>query len=157
MQMDRTRVIFIAIVGLALIIACVAGALTMFSNNAATPTPVAQVATTAAVNTCSPSLIRVEADEGTYNLHVMIRFEIERGLLSGALAVKDVPDAWNAKYKDYLGLKVPDDRRGCLQDVHWSFGLVGYARRITETAAVAQWIAQALAENDLDRTCFLGS
>lgn len=79
-----------------------------------------------AVNTCTPSFIRVEADEGTYNLHVMIRFEIERGLLSGSLAVKDVPAAWNAKYKEYLGVKVPDDRRGCLQDVHWSFGLVGY-------------------------------
>jgi carboxypeptidase Taq len=79
-----------------------------------------------AVNTCTPSFIRVEADEGTYNLHVMIRFEIERGLLSGSLSIKDVPGAWNAKYKEYLGLKVPDDRRGCLQDVHWSFGLVGY-------------------------------
>jgi len=79
-----------------------------------------------AVNTCTPSLIRVEADEGTYNLHVMIRFEIERALLSGSLAVKDVPGVWNAKYREYLGVKVPDDRRGCLQDVHWSFGLVGY-------------------------------
>ncbi len=80
----------------------------------------------AAVNTVKPSLIRVEADEGTYNMHVMIRFEIERALLRGDLAVKDVPAAWNARYKDYLGVKVPDDRRGCLQDVHWSFGLIGY-------------------------------
>ncbi len=80
----------------------------------------------AAVNTTTPSLIRVEADEGTYNMHVMIRFEIERALLSGDMKVKDVPAAWNDRYADFLGIKVPDDRRGCLQDVHWSFGLVGY-------------------------------
>jgi carboxypeptidase Taq len=80
----------------------------------------------AAVNTTTPSLIRVEADEGTYNMHVMIRFEIERALLSGDMKVKDVPSAWNERYADFLGVKVPDDRRGCLQDVHWSFGLVGY-------------------------------
>jgi carboxypeptidase Taq len=79
-----------------------------------------------AVNTCTPSFIRVEADEATYNMHVMVRFEIERGLLNGTLNVKDVPGVWNAKYAEYLGVKVPDDRRGCLQDVHWSFGLIGY-------------------------------
>jgi carboxypeptidase Taq len=81
---------------------------------------------TLATNTITPSLIRVEADEGTYNLHVMIRFEIERGLFSGAIKPKDVPSVWNAKYKEQLGVVVPDDRRGCLQDVHWSFGLFGY-------------------------------
>jgi carboxypeptidase Taq len=79
-----------------------------------------------AVNTCSPSFIRVEADEGTYNLHVMLRFELERALFSGDLAVKDLPEAWNEKFKSMFGLEVPDDRRGCLQDVHWSFGLMGY-------------------------------
>lgn len=79
-----------------------------------------------AVNTAKPSLIRVEADEATYNMHVMIRFEIERGLLSGNIKVKDVPGEWNRRYKEYLGIDVPDDRRGCLQDVHWSFGLIGY-------------------------------
>jgi carboxypeptidase Taq len=79
-----------------------------------------------AVNTCTPSFIRVEADESTYNLHVMIRFEIERGLVSGAVRVADVPSVWNKAYKDYLGVDVPDDRRGCLQDVHWAFGLIGY-------------------------------
>ncbi|MFO0859948.1 MAG: carboxypeptidase M32 [Phycisphaerales bacterium] len=78
------------------------------------------------VNTVKPSLIRVEADEGTYNMHVMVRFEMERALLSGAMKVKDVPGEWNRRYKDYLGIDVPDDRRGCLQDVHWSFGLIGY-------------------------------
>lgn len=79
-----------------------------------------------AVNIVSPSFIRVEADEATYNLHVMLRFELERGLISGALKVADVPGEWNRRFKDYLGVDVPDDRRGCLQDVHWSFGLIGY-------------------------------
>jgi carboxypeptidase Taq len=79
-----------------------------------------------AVNTVTPSLIRVEADETTYNIHVMIRFEIERLLIRGEMPVKDIPREWNRRYAEYLGVKVPDDRRGCLQDVHWSFGLLGY-------------------------------
>ncbi len=79
-----------------------------------------------AVNIVTPSYIRVEADEATYNLHVMLRFEMERALVSGGLKVADVPATWNAKFKDYFGIDVPDDRRGCLQDVHWSFGLIGY-------------------------------
>jgi len=80
----------------------------------------------AAVNVARPSLIRVEADETTYNMHVMIRFELERALLSGSLKVKDLPGEWNKRYADYLGVKVPDDRRGCMQDVHWAAGLIGY-------------------------------
>lgn len=80
----------------------------------------------AAVNTATPSFIRVEADEATYNLHVMLRFGLERSLIAGDLKVKDLPGEWNSRFKSYLGLEVPDDRRGCLQDVHWSFGLVGY-------------------------------
>lgn len=79
-----------------------------------------------AVNIVTPSYIRVEADEATYNLHVMLRFEIERRLFTGDLAVKDVPHAWSKRFKELFGIEVPDDRRGCLQDVHWSFGLVGY-------------------------------
>lgn len=79
-----------------------------------------------ASNVVQRSFIRVEADEATYNLHVMLRFNIERALVSGDLAVKDLPRAWNSMFKDYLGLKVPNDRVGCLQDVHWAFGLVGY-------------------------------
>ena len=79
-----------------------------------------------AVNRVEPSLIRVEADEVTYNLHIMARFELELALLEGTLEVKDVPEAWNAKYEDYLGLTPPDDALGCLQDVHWSVGLFGY-------------------------------
>ncbi|MEO0511495.1 MAG: carboxypeptidase M32 [Planctomycetota bacterium] len=81
---------------------------------------------TRAVNTVEPSLIRVEADEGTYNLHVMIRYELERSLIREDLSIGDLPGAWNERYRDLLGIEVPDDRRGCLQDVHWSFGLVGY-------------------------------
>jgi len=79
-----------------------------------------------AVNRVEPSLIRVEADEVTYNLHIMVRFELECELLSGSLAVKDLPEAWNAKYQSYLGITPPTDREGCLQDVHWSGGSIGY-------------------------------
>jgi carboxypeptidase Taq len=79
-----------------------------------------------ATNTATPSLIRVEADEATYNLHVMLRFDVERGLISGRLNVKDLPGEWNAAVTRYLGITPPDDRRGCLQDVHWSAGLIGY-------------------------------
>lgn len=79
-----------------------------------------------AANTAKPSFIRVEADEATYNLHIMLRFGIERALLRGDLEAKDVPGAWNAAFKDMLGLDVPDNRRGCLQDIHWSAGLIGY-------------------------------
>jgi len=79
-----------------------------------------------AINHVTPSLIRVEADECTYNLHVIVRFEIELALVEGDLAAADVPAAWNEKMKGYLGLDVPDDARGCLQDIHWSHGSMGY-------------------------------
>ncbi len=79
-----------------------------------------------AVNAVRPSLIRVEADEATYNLHVALRFELELALLDGSLAVADLPGAWAEKVRAYLGLAVPTDREGCLQDIHWSFGGVGY-------------------------------
>jgi carboxypeptidase Taq len=74
----------------------------------------------------SPSLIRVEADEVTYDLHIILRFEIERDLIGGTLGVRDVPAAWNTRFETLLGIPVPDDARGCLQDVHWGFGLFGY-------------------------------
>jgi carboxypeptidase Taq len=80
----------------------------------------------AAANVVRPSLIRVEADEATYDLHVMVRFELEQQLIDGSLAVADLPAAWQRLYRDYLGIAVPDDRTGCLQDVHWSCGLFGY-------------------------------
>ena len=79
-----------------------------------------------AINKVEPSLIRVEADEVTYNLHILLRFEIEVELLEGRLSVADAPSAWNAKVHEYLGLDVPDDANGILQDVHWSFGGIGY-------------------------------
>lgn len=79
-----------------------------------------------AINVVKPSYIRVEADEATYNLHVALRFELELALLSGELAVADLPGAWNDRFKALFGLTVPSDREGCLQDIHWSFGGVGY-------------------------------
>jgi carboxypeptidase Taq len=79
-----------------------------------------------AVNDVKPSFIRVEADEATYNLHIILRFEVEQAVIAGDLAVADVPAAWNEKCRSLLGLEVPDDARGCLQDIHWSFGGMGY-------------------------------
>ncbi len=79
-----------------------------------------------AVNKAQPSLIRTEADELTYCLHIMVRYEIEKQLIGGVLAVKDVPETWNRLYKEYLGVDVPDDKHGCLQDSHWSGGSFGY-------------------------------
>ena len=79
-----------------------------------------------AINKVAPSLIRVEADEVTYGLHIMLRFEIENALVERRLKVADVPAAWNAKMKEYLGIIPPDDAAGCLQDVHWSYGDLGY-------------------------------
>jgi len=96
------------------------------------------------VNRAEPSLIRVEADEVTYNLHICLRFELEVDLLEGKLTVDDLPARWNRAMNDYLGVTPPDDRRGVLQDVHWSGGMLGYfpsytlgnlyAAQITETA-----------------------
>jgi len=79
-----------------------------------------------AVNKAQPSLIRTEADELTYSLHVMIRYELEKRVMAGELAVKDLPAEWNRLYKEYLGIDVPDNRHGLLQDSHWAGGLVGY-------------------------------
>ena len=78
------------------------------------------------VNAVEPSLIRVEADEATYNLHIMLRLEMEIALMEGSLAVKDAPEVWNEKFKEYLGIVPPNDEKGVLQDVHWSFGGFGY-------------------------------
>jgi carboxypeptidase Taq len=79
-----------------------------------------------AVNRVRPSFIRVEADEATYALHIVLRFELEQELINGTLAVKDLPEMWNARFHDYFGLEVPDNAHGVLQDVHWSAGLIGY-------------------------------
>ena len=79
-----------------------------------------------AINHVEPSLIRVEADELTYNLHIIIRFELEQALINEEIVPADLPEAWNAKYQQYLGIQPPSDADGVMQDVHWSAGLVGY-------------------------------
>ncbi len=78
------------------------------------------------INRVDPSLIRTEADEVTYGLHVILRFELEADMMSGKLCAKELPAAWNAKMSELIGIEPPDDRSGCLQDVHWSTGLFGY-------------------------------
>jgi len=79
-----------------------------------------------AVNQVEPSLIRVEADEATYNLHIMIRYEVEKKLINGELEVDDLPDAWDDMYEEFLGVRSPTRTEGVLQDIHWSFGAFGY-------------------------------
>lgn len=79
-----------------------------------------------AVNKVQPSLIRTEADELTYHFHVIIRYQVEKLLMEGNLTTKDIPACWNELYKKYLGVTVPDDKNGCLQDIHWSHGSFGY-------------------------------
>lgn len=79
-----------------------------------------------AINKVNPSYIRIEADEATYGLHVILRFELERALIEGSLKVRDVPEAWNAQMKDLLGVTPPTNREGCLQDIHWAMGAFGY-------------------------------
>lgn len=100
-----------------------------------------------AVNRAEPSLIRTEADELTYSLHIMVRYDLEKALLQGTLAVRDLPAAWNAKYEEYLGLRVPDDAHGVLQDIHWSDGSLGY---FPSYALGSAYAAQAMA--DLSKT-----
>jgi len=100
-----------------------------------------------AINDVRPSFIRVEADEVTYNLHILLRFELELAFMRGDLAVKDIPGAWNENFQKYFGIPVPDDANGCLQDVHWSFGLMGYFPTYTlGNLYAAQFYAQAKAQ-----------
>jgi carboxypeptidase Taq len=104
-----------------------------------------------AINDVRPSLIRTEADEVTYNLHVALRFEVERDLLSKKLPVSDLPRFWNQKMETMLGITPPDDARGCLQDVHWSFGLLGYFPTYTlGNCYAAMFYAKARADLGLD-------
>lgn len=101
-----------------------------------------------AINRVRPSLIRVEADEVTYNLHTMLRFELEVDLLEGKLEPRDAPAAWNAKVKEYLGLDVPSDKLGVLQDTHWAAGLIGYFPTYTlGNLASVQLYQKALADD----------
>ncbi len=106
-----------------------------------------------AVNDVRPSLVRIEADEATYNLHILVRFELERALLDGDLQAADLPGAWNEKYQKYLGIVPPDDASGVLQDIHWSAGLIGYFPTYAlGNIYAAQLFARAKADlGDLER------
>lgn len=116
----------------------------------------------AAINDVRPSFIRIEADEATYNLHIVLRFELERELISGRLAPADLPTAWNSRFAAAFGMTPPDDARGCLQDIHWSAGLFGYFPTYSlGNLFAAQFMAQARRDlGDLDasfrRGDFLG-
>jgi carboxypeptidase Taq len=100
-----------------------------------------------AINDVRPSLIRVEADEATYNLHILIRFELEQALLADDLRVEDLPAAWNEKYVQYLGIRPGNDADGVLQDIHWAAGLVGYFPTYSlGNLYASQFFAQAEAE-----------
>jgi carboxypeptidase Taq len=105
-----------------------------------------------ALHTIEPSLIRVEADEGTYNLHIALRFELERRLLSGDLSVAELPGAWDDLYQDYLGVRADNAADGVLQDIHWSQGMFGYFPTYTLGTMTAAQLAKAAAAElgDLD-------
>lgn len=104
------------------------------------------------LRTVTPSFIRTEADEVTYPLHIMLRTELESDLINGKLEPRHVRDAWNASFERKLGLSVPDDRRGCLQDVHWPEGLFGYFPCYTQGAIVAAALMERVRDDipDLD-------
>ncbi len=111
-----------------------------------------------AVNKAEPSLIRTEADELTYSLHVMVRYELEKRVFAGELEVKDLPEEWNRLYKEYLGIDVPSDRQGVLQDSHWSGGLVGYFPSYALGSAYgAQFIAKMKESVDVDKCIETGN
>ncbi|MBO4534784.1 MAG: carboxypeptidase M32, partial [Clostridia bacterium] len=101
------------------------------------------------INRVECSLIRTEADELTYPLHIMVRYELEKALMNGSLEVRDLPAAWNAKYKEYLGVDVPSDALGVLQDVHWAGGSFGYFPTYALGSAYASQMVHAMCK-DLD-------
>src|SRR3954471_7260615 len=106
----------------------------------------------AAVNKSQPSLIRIEADEVTYGMHVILRFELEQDIINNRVALKDLPEAWGQKMHDYLGVDVPDDAHGVLQDMHWSTGLIGYFSTYLLGTVMSVQIWEKMAEDvgDLD-------
>lgn len=92
------------------------------------------------INKVQPSFIRTEADEATYNMHIMLRLELEIALMEGSLEVRDLPEAWNSRMREYLGITPPNDTKGVLQDVHWASGLIGYfATYALGNLISAQW------------------
>ncbi len=100
-------------------------------------------------NLVRPSTIRVEADEVTYNFHIMLRYELEKGLIEGSLEVKELPQAWNEKMEEYLGITPPNDAEGVLQDIHWSLGAMGYFPTYSIGTVLAVQIGRKM-EEDLD-------
>ena len=100
-----------------------------------------------AVNLVEPSLIRVEADEATYNLHIMIRYEIEKQLIGGELEVDELPDAWDDMYEEFLGIRSPNRALGVLQDIHWSMGAFGYFPTYTLGNLYAAQLLEAARED----------
>lgn len=105
-----------------------------------------------AINDVRPSFIRTESDEATYNLHILLRFELERAIFAGKLSVDDLPTVWNDKFEAYFGIRPSKDSEGCLQDVHWSAGLIGYFPTYSlGNLYAAQFFAQAKSDlGDLD-------
>ena len=105
------------------------------------------------------SLIRTEADELTYSLHVLIRYEMDKALMAGEIEAEDIPEKWNALYKEYLGVDVPCDKEGCLQDVHWAYGEFGYFPTYALGSAYASQIYNAMQKevdiNDCIASCDL--
>ena len=100
-----------------------------------------------AINQLSPNFIRIEADELHYHLHVLIRYELEKGIIEGSISTDNLNEIWNQKYRDYLGVEVPDDNKGVLQDIHWSQGLFGYFPTYSlGSFYAAQFYAQAMKE-----------
>lgn len=102
-----------------------------------------------AVNKVTPSLIRTEADELTYSLHIMVRYELEKQMINGDITAEQLPEKWNEMYKEYLGVDVPDDTRGVLQDSHWSGGDIGYFPSYSLGSAYGAQIIKFM-ENDID-------
>ncbi len=105
-----------------------------------------------AIHQVRPSLIRVESDEVTYSLHIILRFELEREMLEGSLDVADLPEVWNTRFRESFGIEVPDNTRGCMQDIHWAWGMFGYFPTYTlGNVYASQMFAQAQQEiDDLD-------
>jgi carboxypeptidase Taq len=112
-----------------------------------------------AINRVRRSYIRVSSDEVTYGLHIILRFELEQELLSGQLATADLPDAWNARFEELIGTPVPDDRVGCLQDIHWSGGAFGYfpSYQLGNVISVQIWDKARTELGDLDDQLERGS
>ena len=98
-------------------------------------------------NSVEPSFIRVEADEITYNMHIMLRYEIEKQIFEEDLPVEKIPEVWNSLFEQWFGITVPEDRLGCLQDVHWSMGAFGYFPTYTLGNLYAAQLLEAMSED----------